>query len=356
MRVRKGNTAVTMAVTLTTLLGFGALVVDVAWGRLVKQELQQSADAAAHAATVQLDGTSAGVTLARASAKAVAAANAAGGEAVSLTDDDIEFGVYDGGAFTASTDATVINAVRVEAARPGLALYLAPVIGRHEVDVGAQSTMVAEYGGSGEADCYLPFAVPSCLIEQHGGLENLQDFVYQLQPAGVDNIGWALPNGTPNANTSRELIQDSCSGEPAHIGDPVGLQNGAVQSALTELATALNTSDTRWSTDLWGDTPTRQSTSAVTAGAWGNTVEGIVAVFDGGTEYCKASAPWNGNKPIVGFMWGAVYDTRTSGSASDRNIKMRLDVSGVRGDRAGSDGGGPDWGVTTESPPHMIVD
>jgi hypothetical protein len=360
MRTRKGNTSLVVAVSLTSVIGFAALVVDLGWGRVVKQELQNTADAAAHAATVQLDGTAAGVTLARSSAKSVAAANVVAGGHISVPDDDIEFGVYDDGAWTASTDATVINAVRVRAERSDLGLFFAPVaFGRDAVDVGANSTMVAEFGGAGEAECYLPFAIPSCLIAAHGGsLSSLQTVEFKLNPAGIDNLGWALPNGTPSASSSRDLISNNCSQPTAEIGDPVGLQNGAVTSALADLATAVNGSSTRWSTTLWGPLPARNAArSSITAANWGRTFEGVVAVFDGGTEYCKSSAPWNSDKPIVGFMWGAVFDVWNSGATSERTIRMRLDVTGTRGSGTGDDGGGgPDWGVTAESPPHMVVE
>ncbi|MFZ5476867.1 MAG: hypothetical protein ACOZNI_08850 [Myxococcota bacterium] len=348
--------AVTVAVSLTVLLGFGALAVDLGWGRLVDQQLQFAVDAAAHAGTVQLDGTDAGLSRARASALAVGGAHEVGGSALQLADADVEVGVYADGAFTPSNQASAVNAVRVNGARTGLGLFFAPAVGRSSLDVGATATMVAEVGGAREADCFLPVAVPSCLITAHAGLDNLQTVEFKLNPAGIDNLGWAIPNGSANASAIRSQIANTCGSAPATIGDPISLSNGSISSALSDLATAVNASSSTWDTSLWGALPSRMAGSAISTTKYGRTLEGVVAVFDGGSSYCSPSAPWNGTRTIVGFMWGAVFDVKTSGGAADRTIKMRIDVTGSRGDRAGSDGGGPDWGVTAESPPHMIVD
>jgi hypothetical protein len=84
-------------------------------------------------------------------------------------------------------------------------------------------------------------------------------------------------------------------------------------------------------------------------------VEGVILLFDGGDEYCDddpATGSWNQDEPISGFAWGAVYDVRAEGAVADRNIHMRLELLDEHD--VGSDGGGPDHGVTWIAPPQIV--
>ncbi len=57
---RRGTIVIVFAVSLTVLMGFAALVVDVGYQKVVGAQLQLAADAMSHAATQHLDGTEAG--------------------------------------------------------------------------------------------------------------------------------------------------------------------------------------------------------------------------------------------------------------------------------------------------------
>lgn len=349
---RRGNAAVVVTLSLAVLLMFAALAVDVGYARVVDLQLQVAADAASHAATAQLDGTAEGLAGARGMAVTVARLNAAGGQSVSLDDADIVTGIYDDGAFSASTDPVEVNAVRIDARRPDLGLYFAPVMGRASIGVGARSLMVADLGGgAGAVDCFIPLAIASCMIDTHG-VAGIQNVEFHVNPAGIDNIGWGRPNGTPNASWSRAQISDCEQGGTAAVGDPVGLQNGVVTSAMSAMASAINSSSTTWSTATWGPMPARMGSSDVSTSNYGRTYEGVVTIFDGGPGYCPSGA-FNGNQPIVGFMWGAVYDIQAGGPAASRNLKLRLDTTNPR--LVGTAAGGPDWAVRSPSaPPRMV--
>jgi hypothetical protein len=176
---RRGQTAVVVALSATVLFSFGALAVDMGFARAVRVELQNGADAAAHAAVQQLDGTDVGLATARGMAVAVAAQNVAAGTPIALDanaanaeDGDLVLGIwdYDAGTFTPSTDATLVNAAKANAGLAALPTFFARIMGTNSVAVGARSVMVQETGGASEVDCFLPLAIPDCLIGYHGGL------------------------------------------------------------------------------------------------------------------------------------------------------------------------------------------
>ncbi|MDP2312679.1 MAG: Tad domain-containing protein [Pseudomonadota bacterium] len=347
--------AIIVALGLTTLLAVGAVTIDLSYARVVQQQLQNASEAGARAGSQQLDGTDAGMIAARVAAANVAAENNAAGTPVEVASADIVLGIWDdeAGTFEESDEPTLVNTVEVRARRPELALFLAPVaLGRSTVVVSAQSRALAEASGAGAVSCYIPLAVPDCLVEQHG-LGGLEDLTLQINPPGVDSVGWARPNGSPNANWSRDQMDDCENGGEAAVGDPVGLQNGVVSSAMDALATRVNTSSTSWSTERWGSLPNRLPASSISTSNFGNTYEGAVIVFDGGDEYCDGSGgDFNGTQPLKGFLWGAIYDVRNTGAADKRTIKMRLDTS--TGYNIGTGIGGPDYGVVTHSPPRLV--
>ena len=116
------------------------------------------------------------------------------------------------------------------------------------------------------------------------------------------------------------MIADECSSEaPAQVGDPVGLQNGVVTSALDAIAERISTSSTSWRSERWGALPARLSGSSISAANYGKTYEGAILVFDGGPGYCQGSGgKFNGTETLMGFMWAAIYDVKNSGSSSSR--------------------------------------
>lgn len=361
-RTRRGNVAVMVAVGLMVLLGVAALVIDLGYARYVQAQLQNAADAAAMAGAMRLDGTDEGVAAARATAAEIAALNIAAGDGVALDENDgndaagdIVLGSWDAdaGAFVPSTDPGEANAVQVRARVPSLALLVAPMaLGLDTTPVGAATTAFAARGGAQAVDCFIPLGMPACLVDRYT-VDGLQDITLKLNPPGIDNVGWARPNGSPNAAWSRDQLTDCQYSGEAAIGDPLGLQNGVVTSVLSEVVTAVEASSTTWDTAKWGAIPAQDGQSSISAAKYGRTFEGVVPVFDGGTSYCNGSGgSFSGSAPISGFVWGAIYDVVNKGAAGNRTLKMRLDVSEDRD--AGTDVGGPDWAVEATEPPRMV--
>lgn len=352
MRTERGNVAVLVAGALVAVVGMAALAVDLGYVRVVKAELQNAADAAAHAGTAQLDGTSQGMSDAMATAVAVGRANRAGGGSVHVDHGDVHLGVWDGETFTEGGSAAEVNAVRVDANLPSVALFFAPAaVGRSSMPLAASSTMSTVHSGASAVDCYLPIAMPDCVVEDmtRSGINEIE---LTFNPAPGDNVGYGRANGSVNAAFTRNQLTDCTTGGEVHVGDPLSLQNGEVQSALSTIVDAIAGSETEWTSTRWGELPAPMERSAIPTDRFGHTLEGVVLVFDAPDEYCTGGGAWNGDNPVVGFVWGAVYDARNTGAAADRTLKMRLDA--LEDHDVGTDGGGADWGVMDWSPPRMV--
>lgn len=140
---RQGNYTVLMILMLSVLLGFGALSVDVSLMRLAQSEAQDIADAAAHAAIVELKRTG-DYTKADLAAREVVAANTVIGAQAELL--DLDFGSWDnsGRTFTSTTQG---NGVRVQVGRTGVnsvPLLLAPLLGWMSVEVTGNATAATQ--------------------------------------------------------------------------------------------------------------------------------------------------------------------------------------------------------------------
>ncbi len=359
-RSRRGNAVILVALSCVTLIAFAAVTIDLGYARLVHLQLEHTSEAAAHAGSMRLDGTTAGMAAARATALALAAANPAAGEALALDANegndpsgDVVLGTWDddADAFTPSDDPALVDTVQVRARIPSLGLFVAPVgLGIDTTPVSAMARAVALRGGAGEVDCYLPLAMASCLVDRYT-VPGLEDVTLKLSPAGIDNVGWGRANGSPDANWSREQILECQGDAPATIGDPVGLQNGATSSVLSAIAAAIADSSTTWRRDLWGVQPPRARGSGVPASRYGRTLEGPILVFEGGPSYCTGSGgAYNQDEPLVGFVWAAIYDVVPTGA--NKNLRLRLDTSTTF--EVGTGSGGPDYGVVADLPPRLV--
>lgn len=355
MRARRGNVAIKVALSMTVTMGMAAISVDLGFARVVRVELGNAAEAAAHAGAAQLDGTDAGVVAARTTAILVGNQHRAGGTPVELTSSDVVTGIWDAdaGTFTPSSVAESVNAVRVDAARPELGLFFAPVaFAQDTVSVGASAVALASHTGAGEVECFLPMAIPQCHLDE--GLESAGYVDFKVNPPSEDNIGWARPSGTPNAAWTRDQIGNCEADGSAAIGDSVGLQNGTIPNAINAMVDAMVASDTTWETPALGTIPGQRLGSELTSEQYGRTLEGPVFVFDGGDEYCNGGGQFNGTEVITGFAWAVVYDVENNGAAQERTMYVRIDT--VREHDYGTSTGGDNWGVTKLTPKFVAMD
>lgn len=360
MRNRRGNAAVKVALSMSVLLGVASISIDLGWARVVQQQLDMAAQAGSHAGAAQLNGTAEGMTAAVTMTQAVAAMHEAAGAPVVLDVGDIELGVYDDATntFTVSTDETVVNAVRARASRPTLAMFFAPAAFKTStIAVAAQATAVHPFGGAGEVNCFLPLAVPQCLIEQHlASGEGIFDVTLNPQTPSSDQMGWARPYYGDGANAAwtRDQLRNCTQDGSAGIGSDVSIQNGQVTSALSEIQSILTESGDPWNGENLGSQPAQDPESSIPGSSYGRVLDGPIFVFDGGPEYCVGSGgSYNGLEKISGFVWLTLYDIDNSGSADSRWVRGRIDT--VNQYDYGTEGGGGDYGVVSDEPPRFVM-
>lgn len=352
---RRGSYATLTILSFPIILGVGAIAIDLSYQRVVAAELQAATDLALLAGAQHLDGTSSGVTKAREAAIRAAGRNKAGGTTVALSSSDIEFGAWGTqGTMTAESDPEEVDAIRVNAEKGAIrSIFAKASFGKDYMTVrGKAGGQRGVSESAGAVSCYLPIAIPRCQFDNFTPGQ-LVDKTFKLNPAGVDNVGWGRAEGHPNASWVKSQISN-CEGDGvARVGEDVGLNNGVISSALSELISEINSSTTTWDTEALGPLPARNSRSAISASKYGKVVEGPIIVFDGGPGYCTAAGPFNGYEEIVGFAWAVVYDVRTQGGATDKNIWVRLNP--MADQELGMEGGGlVDAGTIYTAPPVRI--
>lgn len=224
----RGATFVFIAVLLVVLLGFVALVMDI--GKLFKtrNELQNAADSAAHAGATALDGTSAGIAIARDRAKDYARLHDANISPVEISDDDIIFGYWDETAQTFTSFGTdpanpaAVNAVRVIDRRQGgqsVTLDLATLLGMPSAGVRTDAIAV---GGGPMSECAFPIVVADCQLD-----EPLADgscaHCLRYQDNNTDTAGWtSFDSGSVSGPTIAGLIKSACFDAAGNVAvDPV---------------------------------------------------------------------------------------------------------------------------------------
>lgn len=308
-----------MAVAIVGLLAVAAVTIDGARGYMVQQELRNASEASAHAAAMQLDGTTFGIERAIEYSAMVADLHQAAGTGVSFGDEgELELGYLQDGVFVADTsDASVVTAARVGLRMPSVATFFAePVFGIESMAASASASALG--GGPASADCPFPIAIPSCGLPKNtdGTYCNLQ---ITLGPDNNDNGAWArLGTSVPNASWIKSSFA-SCSGAN-DVGDAVTLNNGQVASGAKELADQIEASSSRWDSATWGTQPAQLTNSAVAKAKYGNVIEGQIMVFDDPGN-C-GSTKFTGQYDIDGYATAVIYDAIATGNAADRKIAM----------------------------------
>lgn len=348
---RRGGVIIIVALSLLVIMGFVALVVDIGYARLIRSQVQMNAEAAAMAAAMELNGSTEGMESALSQAIAYGAVNDVAGDALDISTGDLELGIWDGSTFTSSADAAQVNAIRVNPTAEDVATFFAKATwDEDDLSLGSRATTTREFGSAGAVECYLPLAIPSCLLEDKYDLDSIMEIDLELYPSGSDNMGWARVGASPSATWTRSQILNCEYDGEIVVGDTVELGNGTTSSTLTAIASMINSSTTTWDEDLWGTQPAREGGSTVLPGRYGNTFEAPIMVFED-DSYCDGSGGnFNESQTLVGFVWAAAYDVVPYGSG--KTIKVRLDTSREHVD--GTRSGGADYGITYEGPPTFV--
>ncbi len=227
---RRGQVAVLTAISLTTLMGFGALAVDLGYGYAVKADLQNAADSAALAGVSMLidsdmllsgyDPTSSIVAEAQAmGAQALSSANLADGAAVQICSADITIGgLIDptNASEAINVNAAAWNTVEVTVRRDAncngeIDTFFANIFGFSSVPVTAAATAFVsdKFSGfhpqSSGTGPLTPFAISKTFYEQQlaSGPDSWSwDPVSETPQPSPDGIGeiWIFPSSNSNGN------------------------------------------------------------------------------------------------------------------------------------------------------------
>ena len=223
-RRKRGATLVFVALSMTVLLGFMALAVDLSQMSAYRSELQRAVDAGAHAGAIQL--TKARYDSAAAIASSFTAANVVFGKPPII--DAVEYGTWNGSAFAPicaglgcdSTTVKSANAIRVSAHGAGSTIF-AGILGAFGFSVQAKATgWTAPVVGT---DCLKPINLPytaltSALNVRLGnpiGFNSLRD---------LTDTDLAIIRGDPHS-LSLCLVQilGSCASSLANVKDSLRL-------------------------------------------------------------------------------------------------------------------------------------
>ena len=193
---RRGASAITVALSLTAILGAGAVVIDLGYQRVVGHQLQAGVDAAAIAAAAHLGD---GASSARQAARVVAALNQAGADPITLTDSNIQLGTWNEDTSTFTVNASSFSAVRVLRSEADVPTFLGQMFGNDHLTVtrsaiattvgdavcGVLADTTADIRGTWSTDSY------DSRLGRYGGTN-------VGQQSGVCSNGDLTATGTPN--------------------------------------------------------------------------------------------------------------------------------------------------------------
>ena len=296
----EGASAVVIALTLGFLAAMAAFAVDVGYVMATKNELQNSADAAALAATGQLGHLYEPMTPAQqaaymcddpapivGAAQSVSLQNTAAGMNITVLPTDVRIGQWDSSAHVLNETNSQPDAVRVTARRDGSAngpitTFFAKVFGKKSVPVSATATAaLTGLSKIDEGGLPLPVGISKRWFSQPQFCN--QPIVFyptNNNCAGTDFTGLAGWNTQKdphaNASTLKKILQGSKEGTytspETTVGDSFYFTGGTVASAFDEMQALFDYMKTR---DEDGNDSTWTTTVAVYDSDCGNPHGGI---------------------------------------------------------------------------------
>jgi Flp pilus assembly protein TadG len=228
-RSRRGGVLIYVTVALVVFSVLASLVVDLAHMRLVKNQLQFTADAAARYAAQGLgDGTAA------AKAISAAAANTVDGAPMVLQNADVVTGTWSNGTFTAggsSPNAVKITAYHDTARGTAVQVWWGGFLGKSSADLSATSIATAT---SGQISGFIGF---NSITMKNNTFIGSYDSSNNINPTqgSAGNSAWIGCNGSISGGNNNYL-QGDCSLGPS--GSISGCTvSGSTQTQNSPLAT-----------------------------------------------------------------------------------------------------------------------
>ena len=353
---RRGSAAI-VALSLTALIGFGALSVDIGLQRMTNLQLQTACDAGALGGAGHFNGQTQGIYDAIDGAVIVANQNEVFG-GWTATANDVEVGYFDENddwvvvTDIANADPNSVNGVRVTGGHQHdsvLARWFSSKYGSDFDTLPAvgEAIVVRPWAGPASAVlCYLPFAIPSChfLTRPDGDAPRME-----LEFTGDDTVGWGMVGGI-NADVAKDAIIDKCNNDldndgeadELRMGDMMDTNNGQINAAVMLIVDIINgdhdivdpTYPQEPYASVLGWEPNRNSveanhisisdinpSNANSVNGFGWVVEGPVAILD--MPNC-ADLNFTTDQAIAGFTYAYVYDANATGNGQ-KNLWMQFD-------------------------------
>ena len=260
----RGAVAAMAAIFLLVLLAFAAAAIDIGHALVARNELQNTADAAALAGTRALGVIYEGMTPAEqqaytltggdqatvvAAVQETALANSAAGVPIAINADDIAIGTWDPTTRVHTPTVNQPKAVRVWARRDAsangpISTFLAGVIGVTSVNVNAVATAdMTAVGQTAPGQLDVPFGISTFYFTQFGCGDAIQFYPNDGTPQACS--AWNTFDQSPaNANTLRTIIDGLRTGayqSPGTApGDTLNFTNGNVASVFPNLINLYN--------------------------------------------------------------------------------------------------------------------
>lgn len=257
----RGQVLVLVALSLIIILGFAALAIDIGYFHHTKNQLQGSADAAALAAVVKLDGgKTTAQTAARDAAVKLAGLNNASGSTVILWNDytqtlskdknDVTVGFWDNNVktYTTGTGGGTINAVQVRARGTqkdptGFPRIFGRIFDTTKQDIGAEAIAWTVPSGKNPT-------VPLCLNSCNGGIRTPLTGTppgkrYYLTGNNTPKTAWT---SWRESNSNRNNIEDYWTGTSSlpqkYCGEQIYTNNGNIQVDLVMVSLLVTANST----------------------------------------------------------------------------------------------------------------
>ena len=239
---RSGGILIYVLLGMTVFVALVSLAVDVSHVRVVKRQLQRTADAAARAA---ITGFATSMTAAQNNAIAVAGANIADGTPVVLNPNtDIEFGTWDAssatftplsGAAQATATAIRVTARRTAATGNAVQLPFASMIGVGPSDVKARAIAVSSTYG------FSIVGLSSLTVSKSGASGNRSALIDSWNsaagPYGTFPMGY---HGNCSSNGSVNLVSGTVIDGSCQPGTGKTVTGGTISGSTTPLSYTLN--------------------------------------------------------------------------------------------------------------------
>ncbi|MDF0675600.1 MAG: pilus assembly protein TadG-related protein [Nitrospira sp.] len=340
----QGAVAAMTAIFLVVLLAVAAAAIDIGHALVAKNELQNTADAAALAGTRALGVIYEGMTPAQQqiyvltsgdravvtnAVQATAVANSAAGVPIAINAADIAIGTWNPATRIHTATVNQPKAVRVWARRDSsangaISTFLASVVGLTSVSVGAVATAdMTAVGQTAPGQLDVPFGISTYYFTQFGCGDAIKFYPNDGTPQACS--AWHTFDQSPaNANTLRNIIDGLRTGSyqsPGTApGDTLNFINGQVNSAFPNLIQLYNAKkDANGNWDVF--VPVYQS---------------------------DACTPPNGPLPIVGYAEARI--TNVQGNPNAR-ISATVLCNIFEGNTTG---GGPPYGPVLSTIPGLV--